>query len=99
MSESTTVPPPHMDIDCHRPPRLRDYANGFLVTQRVIGAPSQWRAIFSDEAEALIEVRHCLDLRRSNGERMYIEVSLWRNGRPIEIWKNGKPMMGSGVAA
>jgi hypothetical protein len=86
-------PPPYTDPDCHRPTRLEDYTHGWMVKQRVIGASSQWQAVFSDEEEARTEAEYVREMRLDNGQRKYVEVSLWHNGRPVEIWQNGKPMM------
>jgi hypothetical protein len=97
-SISPSVPPPYEDRDCHRPPALKDYTTGYMVRTRVIGAPSQWRAVFSDHAEAMLEVEHVMGLRLTSGDRLYIEVALWHQGRPMEIWKNGKPQMARATA-
>jgi hypothetical protein len=99
MTESISVPPPYEDRDCHRPARLEDYTRGWMVKQRVIGASSQRTATCISRDVAMVVVGYCLGLETANGDRKYIEVSLWHDGRPVEIWQNGKPMMAKAVAS
>jgi hypothetical protein len=63
--------------------------NGFLVQTRLPGkSEREWRAVFFDVAEAVLESLACLSQRDSQGFPMFAEVSIWETnqGRPEQIW-------------